>query len=73
MPDDDLSDGRSREALRQFREAYHRGGTNPEQAYLAGRWIPRPLRSMTFWDFVLACSGAIMLVMLVALWLWGLT
>jgi hypothetical protein len=61
---DDLSDAKSRDAARHYRQEFSRGGSPPDGAYLL-RWIPRPSRTMTTWDGVMTVLGAILLVVAV--------
>jgi hypothetical protein len=61
---DDVGDAGSRDENRRYREKFARGASGPEDAYLR-RWIPRPSRTMTRWDFFMMCLGALLLVILI--------
>jgi hypothetical protein len=68
---DDLGDARSRQEVRRFREQFHGGGSvepdrSFEPSYFWGRWIPLSSRTMSGSGTVMACLGAVMVVILLA-------
>jgi uncharacterized membrane protein len=58
----DLSDARSRDEARTYREKFTRGASSQSEFAYIPRWIPTPSRTMTRWDLFMTCLGAVILV-----------